>query len=242
MSVQTDFLEEKARVISSKEPPTLPRGTRVLLVGDNPETVVLLRTYLDNGSLSLHLASQGIEALRERQLRSYDLILMDIQMPIMDGYAATREIRAWEKQRHMLRVPIVLLATVAEPGNGIEAGWDALLTKPVRRDELVATIVRFARSSGAPSDSIASPIAARRPAFLANRRLDLGKMQDALRARDFAAIQHIAHNCKGIGTGYGFPDISRIGSTIEIAARAFDAVELENLIPQFAKCIQTAEE
>jgi hypothetical protein len=89
-------------------------------------------------------------------------------------------------------------------------------------------------------DRIAALIAARRPAFLANRLLDLGKMQDALASRDFAAIQNIGHNCKGTGTGYGFPDISRIGATIEIAARALDGIELEKLIQQFAGCIQTS--
>jgi hypothetical protein len=88
--------------------------------------------------------------------------------------------------------------------------------------------------------AIPAPIVARRPAFLANRRLDLGKMRDALASRDFAAIQHIGHNCKGIGTGYGFPDISTIGSRIEIAARALNVIELEKLIRQFAECIQSA--
>jgi len=89
-------------------------------------------------------------------------------------------------------------------------------------------------------ERIAAPILAHRPAFLANRRLDLGKMQDALASRDFAAIQHIGHNCKGIGRGYGFPDISSLGATIEIAARALDGIELEKLIQQFAGCVQSA--
>jgi hypothetical protein len=87
---------------------------------------------------------------------------------------------------------------------------------------------------------IAEQIAARRPAFLANRRLDVEKMLCALAARDFSAIQHVGHNSKGIGTGYGFPDISRIGSIIETAAKARNVIEVEQAIEQFAKFIQAA--
>lgn len=85
--------------------------------------------------------------------------------------------------------------------------------------------------------SIAELIAARRPEFLANRRLDVEKMQNALAVEDFALIQHIGHNAKGIGTGYGFPEISRAGSSIEIAARALDGLEVEKAIHQFASLL-----
>lgn len=88
--------------------------------------------------------------------------------------------------------------------------------------------------------SLAEQIAARRPAFLANRRLDVEKLQNALAVKDFALIQHIGHNAKGIGTGYGFPEISRAGSTIEIAARALNGNEVEKAIHQFVICIQAA--
>ena len=89
-------------------------------------------------------------------------------------------------------------------------------------------------------NAVSATIAARRPAFLENRRVDLARMKDALTAFDFATIQHIGHNCKGIGTGYGFPEISSIGASIEIAAKAQDAAEAETAIGQFERSIQEA--
>jgi CheY-like chemotaxis protein len=218
-------------------------GTLILLVEDNPENLTLLRAYLNNPSFKLHFASNGLEALEKRQKDNYDLVFMDIQMPGMDGHTAAREIRAWEQANRMPRVPIVALTANVLSGaaaNSMAAGCDEHLTKPVTRSELVAAILQFARPSGGRVEAISAQIAARRPAFLANRKLDLARMTDALSAFDFATIQHVSHNCKGIGTGYGFPDISSIGSDLEIAARALDAAEVEKAIRQFELCLQEA--
>lgn len=216
---------------------------RILLVEDNPENVILLRAYLHNASLSLHFASNGLEAVKKRKRNNYDLVLMDVQMPVMDGHTATREIRAWEKAQGKAPIPIVALTAHALNGasaESIEAGCDGHLTKPVERDDLLAAIVKFAKQAARPVEALSERIAARRPAFLENRWLDLSKMKDALLTKDYAAIQHIGHNCKGIGKGYGFPDISEAGSNVECAARALDVVEVEKSIDAFEKCIQAA--
>ena len=204
--------------------------------------MILMRAYLDNLSLSLHFASNGVEAVRKRQKANYDLVLMDIQMPVMDGYTATREIRAWENAHNMARAPIVALTAHALSGasaESIEAGCDGHLTKPVERNDLVAAIVKFANRSGGVKEAIPAPIAARRAVFLANRRLDVMKMDEAFASRDLASIQTVGHNCKGIGTGYGFPDVSSIGSAIEIAARGLDLAKVEKLIREFERCLPT---
>jgi PAS domain S-box-containing protein len=234
-----ELRDKKGAAISPEKVQALP-GTRILVVEDNPENVILMRAYLENLSLSLHFASNGVEAVRKRQTGNYDLVLMDIQMPIMDGYTATREIRAWEKAQNLAQVPIVALTAHALSGASAEstlAGCDGHLTKPVERNDLVAAIVKFANRSGGLKEAIPAPIAARRPAFLANRRLDVVKMNEALVSRDFAAIQIVGHNCKGIGTGYGFPDISRAGAAIEVAARAQSIAEVEKCILEFERCV-----
>jgi PAS domain S-box-containing protein len=229
--------------ISAEKAQASVASTRILLAEDNPENVILLRAYLDNRSFSLHFASNGVEAVKKRKRKNYDLVLMDVQMPVMDGYTATREIRAWEKATGAPPVPIVALTSHALSGACAEsmgAGCDGHLTKPVERTDLVAAIVKFAQKPAKPVEAHADLIAARRPAFLENRRRDLSKMRDALLARDFATIQHIGHNCKGIGTGYGFPEISSLGSTVECAARARDLIEVEKSIGEFERCIQAA--
>jgi CheY-like chemotaxis protein len=233
-----------------------------LLVEDNPENVVLLHAYLDNLSLSLGFAANGVEALEERKHGSYDLVLMDIQMPIMDGYTATREIRAWEKVHGVRPVPVVALTAHALSGaatESMEAGCDAHLTKPILRNDLVQAIGKFAQrpvhhqttvQQQAPRESepvreqvnaaIPAPIAALRPTFLANRQLDLKKMRVALAARDFKTVQSIGHNCKGTGTGYGFPEISKLGSAIESEAKALDPDQLQESLTQFESCLEAA--
>ncbi len=251
-----------AAVTAVKVARTLVAGTRILVVEDNAENVILLKAYLDNLSLSLDFGVNGLEAVEKRREGDYDLILMDMQMPVMDGYSATREIRAWEQANGRRRVPVVALTAHALSGahaDSINAGCDGHLTKPVERHDLLDAIAEFAQpakraqrhptempvSSPAPPrlgqvEGISDAIKARRPAFLTNRWRDLKKMQSALAARDFAAIRVIAHNCKGTGAGYGFPEISSLGGQLSSAAKASDADQLREFLRNFERCLQTA--
>jgi signal transduction histidine kinase/DNA-binding response OmpR family regulator len=223
---------------------TVKPGTRILLVEDNPENVILLQAYLEDLPLSMEFASGGIEAIAKRQGYDYDLILMDVQMPGMDGYTATREIRAWEKANGMRRVPIVALTAHALSGasaESIDAGCDGHVTKPVERTGLIEAIAEFAASPRRRQQGIPDLIWSRRPEFLANRRLDLEKLRQSLAAHDFATIQKIAHDCKGTGAGYGFPDLSRIGAAMENAARTFDLDALSSCLKEYEQAILTGE-
>ncbi len=222
-------------------------GTRLLVVEDNPENLVLIEAYLENLSIKLDSAANGVEAVEKRQRGTYDLILMDIQMPVMDGYTATREIRAWEKVRGIPPVPIVALSAHASSEAFAEskaAGCNAHLTKPLERVDLIGAVGKFAERPAdppqVPPEPVSPLIEARRPAFLANRRLDLEKMRDALGAGNFELIRSIGHNCKGTGTGYGFPEISKIGFSIETAAKAADAASLNEALRHFELSLHAA--
>jgi CheY-like chemotaxis protein len=88
-------------------------------------------------------AENGRVAVEKFMKNRYDAVLMDIQMPVMDGYAATREIRAWENQRGLARTPIIALtASVLDEavGKSFEAGCDTHVSKPVRRNTLMMAI------------------------------------------------------------------------------------------------------
>lgn len=131
----------------------LQAGTRILAAEDNPENVVLLQAYLHGLPVELEIAADGVEAVEKRCAGEFDLVLMDIQMPNMDGYAATRAIRAWEKRNRSPAVPIVALTAHALMGasqQSLEAGCDAHLSKPVERDQLIEFIARFATNSAPP--------------------------------------------------------------------------------------------
>jgi len=117
---------------------------------------------------------------------------------------------------------------------------DGYLTRPTERSDPKEAIAKFAQGPSPRREAIPDPIALRRPAFLAKRWLDLAKMRDALAAGDFATVQTIGHNCKGTGTGYGFPDITSVSAAIEAAAKILNAVELEQSLREFERCILAA--
>jgi hypothetical protein len=137
------------------------------------------------------------------------------------------------------------VALTADASNGaatasVEAGGDEHMTKPVERTDLIDAIAKFAERPAPPEERISDLIMARRPAFLENRQLDLEKMRVALVAQEFAVIQKIGHNCKGVGKGYGFPQISEIGASIEKAAKTLDANLVLQSIDDFESYLKVA--
>ena len=117
-------------------------GRRVLLVDDDVRNVYALTALLDEAGLEVVAAKDGIEAIGRYQSAPFDLILMDIAMPNMDGYTATRLL----KQEHRCNIPIVALTAHAMKGDRekcMAAGADDYLAKPVSRDQLLSTLERW---------------------------------------------------------------------------------------------------
>jgi signal transduction histidine kinase/DNA-binding response OmpR family regulator len=116
----------------------------VLLVEDNPVNQAVARRMLERLGHTVTIAGNGRIAVELHAERSFDVILMDCQMPELDGYAATREIRASEQG--LARVPIVAMTANAMAGDReqcLSAGMDDYLTKPVKIDQLAEAIVRW---------------------------------------------------------------------------------------------------
>ncbi len=132
------------------------KEARILLVDDTEENRMLVGAYLKGTAYELETAESGEEAVDTvcRDDERFDLILMDIQMPVMDGYDATRAIRAWEEEVGRDPVPIVALtahALDAERKKSAEAGMDHHLTKPIKKKELVAAIREWSRKPAGAS-------------------------------------------------------------------------------------------
>jgi signal transduction histidine kinase/ActR/RegA family two-component response regulator len=123
-----------------------PMPFRVLLTEDNEVNVLLVRAMLEDSGCVLEVAGNGQEALAMFVARRYDLVLMDIQMPGLDGLATTREIRRIEAESARAPVAIVALTAHAyerDVQHSLEAGCNAHLTKPISRETLLSTINRF---------------------------------------------------------------------------------------------------
>ncbi|MBH3337953.1 response regulator [Pseudomonas mendocina] len=130
--------------------PSLLQGKRILLVDDDVRNVYALTALLDEVGLRVSSAKDGIEAIASYQRDPFDLILMDMAMPNMDGYTATRLL----KQEHGCVIPIIALTAHAMKGDRekcITAGADDYMAKPIKRDELLALLERWLGMPSLPS-------------------------------------------------------------------------------------------
>ncbi|MCC7266023.1 MAG: response regulator [Caulobacteraceae bacterium] len=135
--------EAPAAVDTQPLAPAAPLALRVLAAEDNPMNQLVLRTLLGQLGVELEIAEDGAAAVQAAREASWDLILMDVQMPVMDGPAATRAIRAAEAAAGAPRTPILALTANAMAHHEAEyraAGMDGLVAKPVQVDHLVAAM------------------------------------------------------------------------------------------------------
>jgi len=123
------------------------RPLHVLLVEDNANNRLLMRSFLKKTPFTLDEAENGEIAVEKFKAGEYDLIFMDIEMPVMDGYTATKEIRKWEAENRIKATPIIALtahALVEYTQKSIDAGCNAHITKPIKKDKLFAAIEKYA--------------------------------------------------------------------------------------------------
>jgi CheY-like chemotaxis protein len=133
---------EQPSVIKSVATQDLGR-LHILLVEDNADNRMLVQAFLKKTPYTIDTAENGEIAVKKTIRKRYDIILMDIEMPVMDGYTATQEIRRLEKENQNDATPIIALTAHAlkeHAQKSLEAGCTAHLTKPIKKDKLLATI------------------------------------------------------------------------------------------------------
>ena len=132
---------------------TAPRALTVLLVEDNDLNRLVARSMLEGAGHSIVEAVNGAEAVARLQREEFDCVLMDCQMPVMDGVEATQRIRRLEAAEVRQRTPIVALTANAMQGDReryLAAGMDAFLAKPFETAELLALVAHMAKEGVAP--------------------------------------------------------------------------------------------
>jgi PAS domain S-box-containing protein len=156
---------------------------RVLLAEDNGVNQVVARNMLKALGCEPEIVRNGEEALNAVKRGSYDIVLMDCQMPVMDGYAATRAVREWERETAApRRMPVVALTANALVGDAeqcLAAGMDGHLAKPYTRQQLAAILTRWLpaelverQSAAEGSDAMRRPAADTRTGSLDQAVLD----------------------------------------------------------------------
>jgi len=123
---------------------------RILVVEDSEDNLNLICLYLKKTPYLIDVAENGKIAVEKFQAAHYDLILMDLEMPVMDGYSATREIRKRESKEKKTPTPIVALSAHAleeHRQKSMESGCTAHITKPIKKEKLLETIREYLRKT-----------------------------------------------------------------------------------------------
>jgi two-component system sensor histidine kinase/response regulator len=122
------------------------RSLNLLLVEDSADNRLIIRAYFKRATDHIDIAENGAIAVEKFKAGKYDLVLMDVQMPIMDGYTATREIRKWEQEQGRKQTPIIALTAHAlkeDAQKSLDAGCTDHLTKPIKRATLMEAVQKY---------------------------------------------------------------------------------------------------
>jgi CheY-like chemotaxis protein len=155
---QTDLKDAITKVISTRKTETEKqpeadkpviegvRSLNILLVDDSKDNRLLVEAYLKKMPYKIDIAENGQIAVEKFLSGKYDLVLMDMQMPVMDGYAATKVIRGWERENGVSGTPVIALTAHAlkeDEQKSLDAGCTAHLTKPIKKARLLEAIQEF---------------------------------------------------------------------------------------------------
>jgi CheY-like chemotaxis protein/HPt (histidine-containing phosphotransfer) domain-containing protein len=148
---------EVSRVAQSKEQEAKAweniQGARVLLVEDNEINQQVAMEILQGAGITITIANNGQEGVEAAKRNQYDAILMDIQMPVMDGYTATKAIRKWEggmRNKGKAQIPIIAMTAHAMAGDedkSLKAGMNSHVAKPIDPDQLFAALQKWIKPS-----------------------------------------------------------------------------------------------
>jgi CheY-like chemotaxis protein/signal transduction histidine kinase len=218
LSVNAALVAKSAKAISK---------TRILIAEDSADNQTLLQAYLTGDAYSLTFVEDGQAAVLAFASSDFDLVLMDMQMPVLDGLSATRAIRELERARNSIPIPILALTANSSPQDvemSRQAGCNEHLSKPVSMETLLSSIEKHAGTTPLGSIAVEAPrgLELISPDYLSDRQQELPKLLELLAGSDFERLGILAHNMKGTGSPHGFSDLSRIGGELEQAAKQSD--------------------
>jgi CheY-like chemotaxis protein len=228
--------------------PATRRPLYVLVVDDIPANQTVIRTLLQKRGHDVQVAGDGREAVDLHKRSTFDVLLMDVQMPTMDGLQATAAIRNMDDPGRS-RVPIIALTSHAQADDRVrclQAGMDDYLAKPVAAERLIELVERLGRvGAGPPAISQATPGTSSK----GDRAIDIGatlsrlgndpellrdtayflvedapgliaRLRDGLQAGDVEAVERAAHTLKGMAANFDARAAMQAAARIEDLAKA----------------------
>jgi signal transduction histidine kinase/HPt (histidine-containing phosphotransfer) domain-containing protein len=238
-----------ARLIAAGPRVTSLQG-RVLIVEDNPLNRKLIRLTLERAGVTVETAENGRVALEKAEQQSFDLVLMDMQMPVMDGFIATCQFR-----ERGYAGPIIALTAHALPDERdrcLAAGCNAFISKPIDLDHLKMTVARLISTTLGS----AKRIAAKHPCpELTNAADDpdlrevarefqawlpeaMSRVSDAVARQDYDTLASLAHTLKGSGGTFGYPDVTEIAKRLESAGKQRDDAQIRAVLAELTEAVE----
>lgn len=222
------LLEKRSQSVTAQKRWKIPQS-RVLVVDDSPENRTLLSLVLGNLELDVSCAENGKQGYEAAMASSFDLILMDVQMPEMDGYTAVGLMR-----ERGLDIPIIALT--AHAMKGIEdkckaAGYSGYLGKPIQIDVLIERVAlelggTEQSNADVPKPEVRSKLDVSNPAFkglieqfVSRMSAQMGEMKRALGDGQHQKLSELAHWLKGSAGTVGFHEFTEPAAELEIAAQ-----------------------
>ncbi len=230
-------------------------GIRVLLAEDNPVNQKVALRLLEKWGCVTHAVSNGREALTALENGAFDVVLMDIQMPVMDGFEATQEVRKREQAQggHMPIIAMTANAMAGDREKCLTAGMDDYISKPVKPEDLRRALLRW-RDPTSPRTS-APPVGEEPPALDRERMREsigddpqtahealsefltatdrlLTALTSALERGDAPAIERAAHSLAGSAGMIGAEAFRQVCAQIEAQGRSGRLEEAQTLLPR----------
>ncbi|MBI5633647.1 MAG: response regulator [Nitrospirae bacterium] len=216
------------------------RRSVILIVDDMKDSRQLLKHYLRDTPFDFLSARNGVEAIAAfKKEERISLILMDMEMPVMDGYTATRTIRSLAGKKNLPIIAMTAHEGEHELQQCLRAGCTGYLRKPLTRQSIMRVLSEHLKGSGANAHweqlmesannnvvEIDPDVAELVPGFLNNRKKDAEEIGRLLAEGNFEAIRIIGHSMAGSAGGYGFPEIGKLGKAIEAAALTVKSEEI----------------
>jgi two-component system sensor histidine kinase/response regulator len=221
------------------------RGRRILLVEDNPVNQRVAQRALQKLAADVTLANNGAEALERIAETAFDAVLMDCQMPVMDGFTATRSIRAAEALKddgsHLPIIALTANVMSEDRERCLAAGMDAYLGKPLEPSQLGDCLQRYLTGDGPVAEVDLEALRELTggdaeferelvATFVASGDQCLAEIVAALKVSDLETVGKRAHALKGASANMHAHTLCEAASNLEAAVRAQSVQEIDGLV------------
>lgn len=237
---QTMLLRHSNNMIFEKERMQVSSNLagHVLVVEDNPDLRDLVSMCIRKTGASVSTAENGKIALEMVNENDFDLILMDIQMPVMDGVEAIIQLRLSGKT-----TPVIALTANAmkeDKEKYLAIGANDFIPKPIDRDKFNTTLCRFLKSDNQDSslqdsiepDNVNKKLDELTARFLQNLPGDIELLKNNFTSNKWEQVCKLTHKLKGLGGSFGYPEITKRAQQIELTVNRGEFIEAENLFDE----------